>query len=55
VAWERKVIASNDVVLIATNHQAVDYLELAAWAECIVDARNAMATVKTKPGQVWKA
>jgi len=55
VAWERKAIASNDVVLIATNHQAVNYDELAAWAECIVDTRNAMATLKTKPGQVWKA
>jgi len=55
VAWERKVIASNDVALIATNHRVVDYCQLATWADCIVDTRNAMATIKTKPGQVWKA
>ena len=44
-----------DVVLIATAHQAVNYRELADWARCIVDTRNAMAGVKTRPGQVWKA
>jgi hypothetical protein len=27
----------------------------ADWAGLIVDTRNAMASVKTKPGQVWKA
>jgi len=33
----------------------VNYQELAAWAALIVDSRNAMATVATRPGQVWKA
>jgi len=55
VAWDRAVVAGFDVVLIATNHASVNYQELAAWAPCIVDARNAMAGVATKPGQVWKA
>jgi UDP-N-acetyl-D-glucosamine dehydrogenase len=41
--------------LVATNHQAVNYQELSDWAPCIIDTRNAMAGVKTKPGQVWKA
>ena len=55
VAWNRKTIASFDVVVICTAHDGVNYAELAAWAGCIVDSRNAMAKVKTKRGQVWKA
>jgi UDP-N-acetyl-D-glucosamine dehydrogenase len=55
VAWTRETIAGFDLVLIATNHASVDYQQLADWAPCIVDTRNAMATVKTKPDQVWKA
>jgi UDP-N-acetyl-D-glucosamine dehydrogenase len=55
VAWTRETVAGFDLVLIATNHASVDYQQLADWAPCIVDTRNAMATVKTKPDQVWKA
>jgi len=42
-------------VVIATDHKSVNYQELADWAPCIVDTRNAMAKMKVKPGQVWKA
>ena len=55
VAWNQKTLKGFDVVLIATNHAIVNYQELAAWAPMIVDTRNAMAVVKTKAGQVWKA
>lgn len=55
VAWGRETIQTCDAVLIATNHEAVNYQELADWATCIIDTRNAMAKVKTRPGQVWKA
>ena len=55
VAWNRETVASYDLVLLATNHANVNYSELAAWATCIVDTRNAMNGVKTNPGQVWKA
>ena len=56
VSWEKSVIGSFDLVLIATKHAAVNYAQLAEWAPCIVDSRNAMASVPTtKPGQVWKA
>jgi len=55
IEWSRETIGSFDVVLISTNHGCFDYGELAAWARCIVDTRNAMAGVKTAPGQVWKA
>jgi UDP-N-acetyl-D-glucosamine dehydrogenase len=53
--WSRQMVESFDAVIVATNHQAVNYQELADWAECIVDTRNAMAVSRTKPGQVWKA
>jgi len=55
VPWNAKTITSFDLVLIATKHTSVDYGQLAQWAGCIVDSRNAMAGVRTKPGQVWKA
>ena len=55
VAWDRTTIENFDVVLIATNHSSVRYHELAEWAHCIVDTRNAMAGVPVAPGKVWKA
>jgi UDP-N-acetyl-D-glucosamine dehydrogenase len=55
VEWNQKTIAGFDLVLISTNHASVNYHELAEWAPCIVDTRNAMSGVASKPGQVWKA
>jgi UDP-N-acetyl-D-glucosamine dehydrogenase len=55
VVWDRHTIQTCDVVLIATNHQAINYQELADWAVCIVDTRNAMARVNCRHGQLWKA
>ncbi len=55
VIWGRETIQTCDAVTIATNHECVNYQELADWASCIVDTRNAMAKVKTKSGQLWKA
>jgi UDP-N-acetyl-D-glucosamine dehydrogenase len=55
VPWNRETIAAFDVVLISTGHRAVNYQELADWAQCIVDTRNVMATVKVAGEKVWKA
>jgi UDP-N-acetyl-D-glucosamine dehydrogenase len=55
VSWTRDVLSRFDLVLISTQHEAVNYQELAECADCIVDTRNAMAGIKTRPGQVWKA
>jgi UDP-N-acetyl-D-glucosamine dehydrogenase len=55
VTWDANTIKSFDLVLIATKHSHVDYEALAKWAPCIVDTRNAMAAIPTKPGQVHKA
>ena len=42
IAWSQPNIASYDCVLIATAHACVDYKQLAAWAQLIVDTRNAL-------------
>jgi UDP-N-acetyl-D-glucosamine dehydrogenase len=55
VEWDRPTIESFDLVLIATNHSCVNYQELADWARCIVDTRNAMSAARVPPGKVWKA
>lgn len=55
VEWKRETLEQFDAVVIATAHDAVNYGELAEWAPCIVDTRNAMHGVKTKAEQVWKA
>lgn len=55
VEWNRETIESFDAVLIATNHSSVNYVELADWARCIVDTRNAMAGVSVNNGRLWKA
>jgi UDP-N-acetyl-D-glucosamine dehydrogenase len=55
VGWSREVVSGFDLALIATNHASVNYRELADWSPCIVDTRNAMAGIATKPGQVLKA
>jgi len=55
IGWDRATVAGFDAVIVATNHQTVNYQELADWVPCIVDTRNALAGIQTKPGQVWKA
>jgi UDP-N-acetyl-D-glucosamine dehydrogenase len=55
VSWDQVTIAGFDAVVIATAHASVNYQQLADWAQCIVDTRNAMATVLNAPGRIWKA
>jgi UDP-N-acetyl-D-glucosamine dehydrogenase len=55
VEWNRATIESFDLVLIATNHSCVNYQQLADWAHCIVDTRNAMSGTYVRSGKVWKA
>jgi UDP-N-acetyl-D-glucosamine dehydrogenase len=55
VAWTRETVQEFDAVVVATHHAAVNYQELAEWAPCIIDARNALANIKTRSDQVWKA
>ncbi len=53
--WDEHTIRAADCVVIATAHKAFRLDQLAAWADLIVDTRNAMATLPTSPGQVVKA
>ncbi len=55
VAWDRETVSRYDAVVVATAHQCVDHQQLADWAALIVDTRNAMAGLRTRPGQVWKS
>ncbi len=55
VEWTEKQLASYDVVLISTDHDCVDYEQLAQWAPLIVDTRNAMQGIGAKDSQVFKA
>jgi UDP-N-acetyl-D-glucosamine dehydrogenase len=55
VAWSRDIVSSFDLVLIATNHATVNYRELADWAQCIVDTRNAMSGISLPANKIWKA
>jgi len=55
VSWDRATVAAFDVVLISTAHDAVNYKDLAEWANCVVDTRNAMAGLTCAKGKVWKA
>ena len=55
IEWNQQSVSAADLVLISTNHAKVNLQELAAWAPCIVDTRNAMASIATQPGQVTKA
>jgi UDP-N-acetyl-D-glucosamine dehydrogenase len=55
IKWNRASVRSFDLVLIATNHSSVNYRELADWADCVVDTRNAMAAISQSKARVWKA
>ncbi len=55
VTWSRDELKRFDLAIIVTAHSGVDYHELADSVELIVDTRNALVAVETKPGQLWKA
>jgi len=56
VDWNRETISSFDLVLVTTAHAAVNYRDLALWARCIVDTRNALASFAGDfPGKIWRA
>jgi UDP-N-acetyl-D-glucosamine dehydrogenase len=53
--WNAETIAGFDVVVIATAHNAINFQELADWAQRIVDTRNVMSTITISSERVWKA
>jgi UDP-N-acetyl-D-glucosamine dehydrogenase len=55
VPWRQKIVSSYDLIVVSTAHDAINFKELSEWGLCIVDTRNALADVRTRPGTVWKA
>lgn len=56
VVWEKKVISSFDIIIIATNHSDINYDQLGKWSKCIVDTRNAMKAYKgSNKDHIFKA
>jgi len=55
VALTAQAIASYDLVLLSTNHQAVDYPLVAEHAQLLVDTRNAFAGLVKHPQRYFKA
>jgi len=55
VDWNQISIREFDAVIISTKHDCVNYQQLADWSQLIIDTRNAMYGITTKPGVVWKA
>ncbi len=55
ITWSEANVRDFDCVLISTKHRAFDLNELVAWADCIVDTRNALVEHTGKPGQIVKA
>ncbi|NBC27157.1 MAG: nucleotide sugar dehydrogenase [Bacteroidetes bacterium] len=55
VEWNEETIRSFDAVVIATNHDEINYRELASWSDCIVDTRNAMKNASQDSNKVFKA
>ena len=55
IDWSESIVSGFDVVIISTNHKAFNLQQLAAWADSIIDTRNAMEKIVTRCGQVKKA
>ena len=46
ISWNEETVRGFDAVVIVTAHRAVNYQELAAWSDCIVDTRNVFGSDK---------
>jgi UDP-N-acetyl-D-glucosamine dehydrogenase len=55
VQWDEERIRACDAVVILTDHNEVDYAQLAEWAPLIVDTRNAMARAGISSQKICKA
>jgi UDP-N-acetyl-D-glucosamine dehydrogenase len=55
VSLDEETIKGFDAVLIATDHDAVDYAALARWAPLIIDTRNAFARRNLESDRIVKA
>jgi UDP-N-acetyl-D-glucosamine dehydrogenase len=52
IDWNLSAVAEYDAVLIATDHDGIDYRDLARHARLVVDTRNACAKALSDPSKV---
>jgi UDP-N-acetyl-D-glucosamine dehydrogenase len=55
VSWDEKTISGFDAVLVATDHDNVDYAALAKWSPLIIDTRNVFARRDIAADHIIKA
>ncbi|RVP42365.1 nucleotide sugar dehydrogenase, partial [Sinorhizobium meliloti] len=55
VVFDEATVRGFDAVLIATDHDAVDYAALADWSPLIVDTRNVFARLGLAAEHIVKA
>ncbi|MFV2054244.1 nucleotide sugar dehydrogenase [Aliiroseovarius sp. YM-037] len=55
VTWDESVIKEFDAVLIATDHDDVDYASLVRWSPLVIDTRNACARRNVTGDNIVKA
>jgi UDP-N-acetyl-D-glucosamine dehydrogenase len=55
ISWTEETVSAYDAVVVITHHRCLNLEELVAWADLIIDSRNALQHLKTKPGQVIAA
>lgn len=55
VTLDMATVIQYDAVVICTAHKAVNYSDLAQWCDCIIDTRNAMASIPQGKAKVFKA
>jgi UDP-N-acetyl-D-glucosamine dehydrogenase len=55
VEWSRERIARFDAVILATAHRCFHLEELADWARCLIDTRNALRDIPISQGKLFKS
>ena len=55
IEWTKAQLRTYDAALISTNHDCIDYQQLADWLPLVVDTRNALPHIDSTPNQVWRA
>ncbi len=55
IEWIEEQLRTYDVALISTDHDCVDYRQLAEYLPLIVDTRNAMHEIIPDSDQLWQA
>lgn len=55
VGWNEAKLSRYDAAIISTNHSDINYKELAAWCDCIIDTRHEMNGYAKGEKHIWQA